>query len=79
MRKISAMVRTVFLAGALKTLMLGDSYIINAYVTYETGAWLFAAEVNFGNSESGAFKPLFTGADIETDEWLVDGQLCVQR
>ena len=24
----------------------GDNQLINAYVTYETGAWLFAAELN---------------------------------
>jgi hypothetical protein len=30
---------------------LGDSHIINAYVTYETGAWLFAAEVNSFESD----------------------------
>ena len=34
----------------------GSTYVINAYATYETGAWLFAGEVNFGNSESGAFN-----------------------
>ncbi len=33
----------------------GDSYMLNTYVTFETGAWIFAAEVNYGESESGAF------------------------
>jgi hypothetical protein len=33
----------------------GDSYLLNTYVTFETGAWLFAAEVNYGESESNAF------------------------
>ncbi len=33
----------------------GSTYVINAYATYETGAWLFAGEVNFGNSESDAY------------------------
>jgi len=46
----------VFLGGAFEDADAGDSYIVNAYTTFETGAWLFAAEVNFGNSESGAFN-----------------------
>ncbi len=33
----------------------GDTYMLNTYVTYETGAWLFAGEFNIGNSESSAF------------------------
>ena len=33
----------------------GDTYMLNTYVTYETGAWLFAGELNVGNSESSAF------------------------
>lgn len=46
----------VFLGGAYEDGdSLGDTYIVNAYTTYETGAWLFAAEVNFGNSENGTF------------------------
>jgi len=47
----------VFLGGAFESADEGDTYIVNSYVTYETGAWLFAAEVNFGNSENGAFGP----------------------
>ena len=30
----------------------GDNQILNAYVTYETGAWLFAAELNLEENES---------------------------
>ena len=45
----------VFIGGAFEDADAGDTYIVNAYTTYETGAWLFAAEVNFGNSENGAF------------------------
>ena len=41
----------------------GSTYAINAYATYETGAWLFAGEVNFGNSESGAFE--VAGTDVD--------------
>jgi len=33
----------------------GDTYMINTYVTFETGAWLFAGELNYGESESGSF------------------------
>ncbi len=49
----------------------GSTYAINAYATYETGAWLFAGEVNFGNSESGAFDLMtsnnndITGEDVD--------------
>ena len=45
----------VFLGGAYEDSADGDTYIINTYATYETGAWLFAAEFNYGNSEIGAF------------------------
>jgi hypothetical protein len=34
---------------------LGDSHLINAYVTYETGAWLFAAEINSYSSDLTTF------------------------
>jgi hypothetical protein len=44
-----------FIGAAYEDADAGDTYIVNTYVTYETGAWLFAAEVNFGNSENGAF------------------------
>ena len=57
----------VFLGGAFEDGdALGDTYIINAYTTYETGAWLFAAEVNFGNSENGSFSAFNEfGADVD--------------
>jgi len=45
-----------FIGAAFEDADAGDTYIVNSYVTYETGAWLFAAEVNFGNSENGAFN-----------------------
>ena len=53
---------TAFIGAAYEDADAGDTYIVNTYVTYETGAWLFAAEVNFGNSESGAFG---TGTDVD--------------
>jgi len=60
----------VFLGGAYEDAEAGDTYIVNAYATYETGAWLFAAEVNFGNSESGAFD-----YDVEDTDGTVLGTL----
>jgi hypothetical protein len=52
-----------FIGAAFEDADAGDTYIVNSYVTYETGAWLFAAEVNFGNSENGAFN-ITTAYDI---------------
>jgi hypothetical protein len=58
----------VFIGGAFEDADAGDTYIVNAYTTYETGAWLFAAEVNFGNSENGAFdvdNTIVNGNDVD--------------
>jgi hypothetical protein len=61
----------VFLGGAFEDGGAeGDVYIINAYTTYETGAWLFAAEVNFGNADEGnnafdAFTESAIGSDVD--------------
>ena len=44
---------TVF-AGATFENANEDSELYNAYVTYETGAWLFAAELNIGEGEQAA-------------------------
>ncbi len=49
---------TVF-AGATFESADEDSELYNAYVTYETGAWLFAAEINIAEGEQAV------GADIE--------------
>jgi hypothetical protein len=63
----------VFLGGAFEDGDAdGDTYIINAYTTYETGAWLFAAEVNFGNSENGSFDD---GAEGGNDVDVLSGLL----
>ena len=43
---------TVFAGGAFEDADSGDNQILNAYVTYETGAWLFAAELNLEENES---------------------------
>jgi len=70
----------VFLGAAFEDAEAGDTYIVNSYVTYETGAWLFAAEVNFGNSENGAFDVTnaydiaaadVTGNDVDVMSGLV--------
>lgn len=35
----------------------GDAYVINSYVSFETGAWIFAAELNYGEIDpDGAAK-----------------------
>ena len=47
----------------------GDSYMLNAYMTFDFGAWFFAAEINRGNSESGAFA--LGGADEEVLQMLL--------
>ncbi len=44
-----------FLGGAYDDLDdLGDAYVINTYVTFETGAWIFAAELNYGEIDPNA-------------------------
>lgn len=55
---------SAFIGAAYEDADAGDTYIVNTYVTYETGAWLFAAEVNFGNSENGAFDLEDDGVDL---------------
>jgi hypothetical protein len=68
----------VFLGAAFEDARVGDTSIVNAYVTYETGAWIFAAEYNSGNSENGAFdiddflgNPLVAGADVDVSSGLL--------
>lgn len=52
----------------------GSTYTINTYLTYEVGAWIFAGEFNYGNSETGAFGlsaqdgTAFEGFDIYSDD-----------
>jgi hypothetical protein len=43
---------TVFAGGAFEDADSGDNQLLNVYVTYETGAWLFAAELNLEENES---------------------------
>jgi len=48
---------------------LGDSHLLNTYAVYEFGAWLFAAEYNFGKSGSGRFAlAQMLGATEETEK-----------
>jgi len=58
----------VFIGGAYQDADAGDTYIVNSYVTYETGAWVFAAEVNLGSSQNNAFDIADTdvgGTDVD--------------
>ena len=59
---------TVFAGGAFEDAESGDNQLINAYVTYETGAWLFAAEVNVSELDGVALR--LDGVNLEGD---VDG------
>ena len=43
---------TVFAGGAFENADSGNNQLLNAYVTYETGAWLFAAELKLEEDES---------------------------
>jgi hypothetical protein len=66
----------VFVGAAFEDAKVGDTNIINAYVTYETGAWIFAAEYNNGNSQNRAFDILdgdtviLGGADVDVNSCL---------
>jgi hypothetical protein len=66
---------TFFLGGAYEDGEVDDTYVINAYTTYETGAWLFAAEVNFGNSKDGDFGGAAAGTDVDAFSALVMANL----
>ncbi|MEM1222344.1 MAG: porin [Verrucomicrobiota bacterium] len=55
----------------------GDSIVLNTYVTYETGAWIFAGEVSYGDYEPGfalvsaADGIIATGSDEEVIQALI--------
>jgi hypothetical protein len=57
---------SLFLGGVLEDGEDDNSHAINAYATYETGAWLFAAEVNFGD--------LAAGTDLSTEIASITGE-----
>jgi hypothetical protein len=42
-----------------------EAYILNTYVTYETGAWVFAGELSYGENEWD--DVLGAGTDLEVD------------
>jgi hypothetical protein len=66
---------TFFLGGAYEDGEVEDTYVINAYTTYETGAWLFAAEANYGNSNDGDFNGAAVGVDVDAFSALVMANL----
>lgn len=43
----------------------GDTFVINSYVTFETGAWIFAGELNYGDFEAGS---ALSGVSSQTAE-----------
>ena len=66
----------VFVGAAFEDAKVGDTNIVNAYVTYETGAWIFAAEYNNGNSQNRAFDIMdgdaivLGGLDVDVNSCL---------
>ena len=67
-RSTSATASTVFAGVAFEDADSGDNELFNFYATYETGAWLFAAELNVGENERvGSLD------DVDVLEWSVDG------
>ena len=64
-----------FLGGVYEDGNNADNMVINAYTTFETGAWIFAAEVNYGDLESGgalntAAGGISPGASVANEEVL---------
>jgi hypothetical protein len=57
---------TLFAGGAFENNDAGDNQLLNAYVTYETGAWLFAAETKLEENQIGG-----PGADIDITSYMV--------
>ena len=61
---------TVFAGGAFENAESGDNQLLNAYVTYETGAWLFAAELRL--EENLLNDAIFgVGNDIDATSYMV--------
>jgi len=56
-----------FLGGVYEDGENDNAYAINAYTTFETGAWIFAAEVNVANFEGG----LLTGNEEDVLQALL--------
>ena len=53
-----------FLGGAFEDGDSGDSYVVNSYVTFETGVWIFAAEVNYGESDFDPYGLLASNTEV---------------
>ncbi len=70
-----------FLGGAYQDGDLGDAYVINSYVTFETGAWLFAGELNYGETspdvgtEFDGFSGLVMANMAYSDQGSVTGRV----
>ncbi|CAA6676621.1 MULTISPECIES: outer membrane beta-barrel protein [unclassified Lentimonas] len=59
---------TGFIGGVYEDADEGDTYLLNTYVTYETGVWFFAGEVNVGNTENpGAWDLAFADESDDVD------------
>jgi hypothetical protein len=62
---------TVFAGAAFEDAESGDNQLINAYVTYETGAWLFAAEINISEYDDVAIVGIPGADDVDGLTWLL--------
>jgi len=74
---------TWFLGGAYEDAdngFSGDAYVLNTYVSYETGAWVFAAELNYGDSspdvgnETSGYSGLLMANMAYSDQASVTGR-----
>lgn len=65
---------TFFLGGAYEDVddPASDTWVVNSYVTYETGAWTFGAEINIGESDNNGPAAALTDSAL-TDEETVQG------
>lgn len=52
----------------------GDSYVVNSYLTYETGAWIFVAELVYAETEVN-INGLFGAGDTESLSGLLMANL----
>ena len=48
-----------------------EAYVVNTYVTYETGAWFFAAELNYGETEVDEIAGGVADLEIESLSALI--------
>jgi hypothetical protein len=58
---------TGFLGAAYEEGDVDNALVVNSYITFETGAWIFAGEVNYGDFEAGSALTGELGA-IAADE-----------